>query len=558
MHNEGFEISRRKVLAGLGTVGVASAGAGLGTSAFFSDTEHFENNQLAAGSLDLEAGFQSHYSVWSESESSAPSGSDFLAATFHDAAPALDFSVGAASHTCGDLASDLDRPVVVLGDVKPGDFGLVAFELRLCGSPANPGYVWANARQNLNLGPNAENGVGEAEGADVQETDAAGTTGTSLSGELGAELRVRPFYVGGGSASFASAVDGLFASYDDGVGNTAEAFVMDFFAAFDLGSAPTLDEFLLSVASGLGIPLDGDLSNGGFGTSGNAVDGDGSASDFVLIGDSSFGTADTAASRDCFRADTSYVFGLAWGLDVDHANEIQSDSVAFDLGFYTEQCRHNDGGGQGGFGGAGIPVPTHRGTGFAKLSPAGNVAGGYGGDGEDFNGTGEYVTAGHARQDDNQAFELRNDSSTGDETVIGGPAGHAWSPDGTTIEHVVYTHDGVDTSGMSVGSDSVGSSTANPPTAGGRLAVQVKADEATVTVANVQLAVGGNAVPLDGPTSVTASDNGPGRDVRYLLLDTSGFDLSSGFRVDADVAISEQGDFDAGSPEAWAFDVLVE
>ena len=78
------------------------------------------------------------------------------------------------------------------------------------------------------------------------------------------------------------------------------------------------------------------------------------------------------------------------------------------------------------------------------------------------------------------------------------------------------------------------------------------------TRAPVQLAVGGNAVPLDGPTSVTASDNGPGRDVRYLLLDTSGFDLSSGFRVDADVAISEQGDFDAGSPEAWAFDVYVE
>jgi Ca-activated chloride channel family protein len=26
----------------------------------------------------------------------------------------------------------------------------------------------------------------------------------------------------------------------------------------------------------------------------------------------------------------------------DVGNEIQSDSVAFDLGFYTEQCRNND------------------------------------------------------------------------------------------------------------------------------------------------------------------------------------------------------------------------
>jgi hypothetical protein len=32
---------------------------------------------------------------------------------------------------------------------------------------------------------------------------------------------------------------------------------------------------------------------------------------------------------------------------VDHANEIQSDSVRFDLGFYTEQCCHNDGSGMG-------------------------------------------------------------------------------------------------------------------------------------------------------------------------------------------------------------------
>jgi hypothetical protein len=32
---------------------------------------------------------------------------------------------------------------------------------------------------------------------------------------------------------------------------------------------------------------------------------------------------------------------FAWWLPVDHANEIQSDSVTFDFGFYAEQCRHN-------------------------------------------------------------------------------------------------------------------------------------------------------------------------------------------------------------------------
>jgi predicted ribosomally synthesized peptide with SipW-like signal peptide len=53
----------------------------------------------------------------------------------------------------------------------------------------------------------------------------------------------------------------------------------------------------------------------------------------------------TQPVRSCFEASTTAYLGLAWWLPVDHANEIQGDSVAFDLGFYTEQCRHNDGSG---------------------------------------------------------------------------------------------------------------------------------------------------------------------------------------------------------------------
>jgi hypothetical protein len=49
--------------------------------------------------------------------------------------------------------------------------------------------------------------------------------------------------------------------------------------------------------------------------------------------------------RECFEASTTHHIGFAWWLPVDHANEIQTDSVSFDLGFYTEQCRHNDGSG---------------------------------------------------------------------------------------------------------------------------------------------------------------------------------------------------------------------
>lgn len=53
MSDKKFELSRRNALIGLGTVGVASAGAGIGTSAFFSDQEEFTENQIQAGEFGL-------------------------------------------------------------------------------------------------------------------------------------------------------------------------------------------------------------------------------------------------------------------------------------------------------------------------------------------------------------------------------------------------------------------------------------------------------------------------------------------------------------------------
>ena len=58
-----FRISRRKVLGGLGTIGVASAGAGLGTTAFFSDTESV-SGWLQAGRVDLLLDYRTTYMPW--------------------------------------------------------------------------------------------------------------------------------------------------------------------------------------------------------------------------------------------------------------------------------------------------------------------------------------------------------------------------------------------------------------------------------------------------------------------------------------------------------------
>jgi predicted ribosomally synthesized peptide with SipW-like signal peptide len=57
-----FDLTRRKVLGSIGAIGAASAGAGLGTSALFTDEESFENNTLTAGELDLKVDWEEHYS----------------------------------------------------------------------------------------------------------------------------------------------------------------------------------------------------------------------------------------------------------------------------------------------------------------------------------------------------------------------------------------------------------------------------------------------------------------------------------------------------------------
>jgi len=84
----------------------------------------------------------------------------------------------------------------------------------------------------------------------------------------------------------------------------------------------TLREALNALGSSNGIPLDGNRMSA-FDEAGGAADSD---------------------DRECFDGTgVVHYLGFAWWLPIDHGNEVQSDTATFDLGFYTEQCRHNDG-----------------------------------------------------------------------------------------------------------------------------------------------------------------------------------------------------------------------
>jgi predicted ribosomally synthesized peptide with SipW-like signal peptide len=108
MSDNPIELSRRKILAGLGTVGVASAGVGLGTSAYFSDEETFENNTLVAGELDLKVDWEEHYSDWKGDEVG-------LAEMADDIAEA-DYVLPAFSPAGGPLEAGVSSPIGPLAD----------------------------------------------------------------------------------------------------------------------------------------------------------------------------------------------------------------------------------------------------------------------------------------------------------------------------------------------------------------------------------------------------------------------------------------------------------
>jgi predicted ribosomally synthesized peptide with SipW-like signal peptide len=172
--NDTIGLSRRKMLAGLGAVGVASAGAGLGTTAYFNDTETFENNTLTAGELDLKLDYKSTYlggpgrlehvqsMGYPDAEDlgdgryllgQAPSPADMQAWEDLVQGEQFDFCSPEADQY---LVNGSGIPVFTLDDVKPGDSGEVTISIHICDNPA---FLYLSGE----LTENAENGQSEPE-----------------------------------------------------------------------------------------------------------------------------------------------------------------------------------------------------------------------------------------------------------------------------------------------------------------------------------------------------------------------------------------------------------
>ncbi|ELY60348.1 von Willebrand factor type A [Natronococcus amylolyticus DSM 10524] len=454
-----FELSRRKILAGLGGIGIASAGAGLGTTAYLADREDIEDNKLVAGQLDLRIDWQQKYFGPEENKDHyapyGPAGYPYV-----NAHPDHDGS-GEQSLALNDTAvrySDNDRNIqeyltcetlsnfgpgdfntdkrtqdhlIELEDVKPGDCGEITFSYHLCD---NPGYVWF-------FGELGEIDPALAEAVEVQlwydlectnevdEEDTIIFEGGSLSEVLadlegGVQLDSTVYDsegvdIGGDDGGSDAGGGGDNGGSDDDSSNGECVLVGKIddvkdgvFSGVDGGSAVNNNEFNFNERANRPPPFGGgeylardatvriditefkdgnesepvaftaEVIDGDYGLCGIDVRGGGDIERFddlgcttsteivtnleirggqrAAISNIEFFVCDVddpdppdpdppGVPGECFPANETFCIGFEWCLPtdteiegIDDVNDLQGKSVVFDLGFYTEQCRHND------------------------------------------------------------------------------------------------------------------------------------------------------------------------------------------------------------------------
>jgi predicted ribosomally synthesized peptide with SipW-like signal peptide len=278
-----YNLSRRKMLAGLGAVGLASAGAGIGTSAYFSDREEFENNSITAGTLDM--------------------------AVTANVVAANDYWVDQGGLSVSGTADGQD-PVVglVVDDVKPGDWGIICFDIEV---GDNPGYVQVCTEEFEETGGANPEPEQDAEGDADNDADLGeyllSTVWQSYGGPTDGSA--------GGSTSDLSGLDPVFNNASDILGLA--------YGEPDMGGVVDGDQHHTTAREADAILA---AANGGY-----VIKDDNG--DPLAIG------SDDGQDPD---VEDLYRFYLLLEIPDEVGNVIQGDGLSFDLVFKTEQVRNND------------------------------------------------------------------------------------------------------------------------------------------------------------------------------------------------------------------------
>ena len=154
MTDRNIELSRRKILGAAGAIGIAGAGAGMGTSALFSDEESFTNNSIEAGTLDLVI--------------------DYVTTVTQDGV-----STGSTTND-GTIQGGVSGEYQIV-DAKPGDSGFLAFCPKIVD---NPGWLFVGSAEGVT---DYENGQTEPE-EDVDPSGGGNLNNGTNDGEGAGEL----------------------------------------------------------------------------------------------------------------------------------------------------------------------------------------------------------------------------------------------------------------------------------------------------------------------------------------------------------------------------------
>lgn len=365
-----FDLSRRKILAGLGTIGVAGAGAGAGTTALFSDEETFQDNSITAGTMDLSVELE----LLDINPQTQANGLNTSASDLNDAGDTVTVNGDESTDIEGGQTADFD---LVFDDVKPGDWWVLQWTVSIDG---NPGYVGYRA-----------NDVSQGEG-DTPEPETTETTSDPGEGDLGTELRVRAgdSYddsagagiqsgtaaakdvqqgdTGSGSRAYSTPKD-ISLDGDGGIrfgGQIADSSSAPFAAnPLDLFFVGTLNHKLWSVTSDLGNSyFDPDLNQDiedldyaeaytfvnpvGDQNGDGTVDGSDGGQSGVNHSNTGPGLGSIRNSNDYTTLGTqnspdanSVSFVEKYFIPKEVGNVIQGDTVSFEVEFLAEQARNN-------------------------------------------------------------------------------------------------------------------------------------------------------------------------------------------------------------------------
>jgi len=341
-NNGSFELSRRKALAGLGSIGVAGALGVGGTWAQFTDSEQ-ATVDFTAGGIDGTLAYTSTYNT--QEGASSP---NIVASSDDDE----DGDFDAQNGTGVTMSFD---------DVKPGDYGAITFELEVQNNAA-----WVASC----VGVESDTDGDRFEPEQEREAELGGNDGPNAdvysnlgSGELAENFLMIPFYAnelpatffdngwpnddfgpqmddenGDGEPEFSSVNLDASALSEEAVG-TNEGFWNSREGENDWGQLRPMDARKISQSE---LALGTQYWHNGEANAVEAPTGTDAGPGCVFLDGAALdGPTDTDARQAApLEPGDTVIFGYDWHIPFGVGNEVQGDEMTLNLGFTFAQTRH--------------------------------------------------------------------------------------------------------------------------------------------------------------------------------------------------------------------------